>query len=72
MVEKAIDCSIPSYDLSIGENVLFNASDVGEDDTIFMISRVKLADAVADRRKINTVKKKKKKSWKCSHYAISA
>ena len=60
LIEKVIECSIPSYDLSIGADVLFNSSDVGEDDSNFMISRVKLADAVADRRRINTVERSKK------------
>ena len=50
-----IDCSIPSYDLSIGAEVLFNASDVGDDDSTFMVSRIKVAAAVMDRRRINTV-----------------
>ena len=55
LVDKIITSSIPSYDLSIGAHVLFNSTDVGVDDSSFMVSRIKLADAVRDRRKMATV-----------------
>ncbi|XP_070188678.1 polycystin-1-like protein 2 [Littorina saxatilis] len=54
MIDKVVAATVPSYDLSIGANLLFNSSDVGEDDSIFMVSRLKLQDAVKDRRKMNT------------------
>ena len=54
-IDKVISASIPSYDLSIGANLLFNSSDIGEDDSNFMVSRLKLASAIRDRRKMDTV-----------------
>ncbi|XP_070186772.1 polycystin-1-like protein 2 [Littorina saxatilis] len=53
LVDRVIQASIPSYDLSLGNDVLFNASDVGEDESKFMVSRYKVAQAVRDRQKIN-------------------
>ena len=56
MIDKILLASLPSYDLSIGANLIFNStSDVGEDDSIFLVSRLKAVDASWDRIKIDTV-----------------
>ena len=56
MIDKILLASLPSYDLSIGADLIFNStSDVGEDDSIFLVSRLKAADASRDRIKIDTV-----------------
>ena len=55
MIDRIVSSAIPSYDLSIGNGLLFNASDVGEDDGLFMVSRLKLQDAVDDQERMQTV-----------------
>jgi hypothetical protein len=55
LIDRIIASAVPSYNLSIGNGLLFNGSDVGEDEGSFMVSRLKLADAVKDRSKMDTV-----------------
>lgn len=68
LVDRVIQASIPSYDLSLGNDVLFNASDVGEDESKFMVSRYKVAQAVRDRQKINMVSHSLILTGVASHY----
>ena len=56
MIDKVLLASLPSYDLSIGDGLIFNSTtDVGEDESVFLVSRLKMADAVRERSKIDTV-----------------
>ena len=55
-IDKILLSSLPSYDLSLGAGLSFNSTDVGEDDSRFMVSRLKQAQHVEDLKKINTVR----------------
>ena len=55
LIDKILASSLPSYDLSIGVGLVFNSSDVGEDESIFMTSRLKTAQYARDQKKIDTV-----------------
>jgi hypothetical protein len=54
LVDKILKASLPSYDLSIG-GVVFNNSNITDQDSTFLISRIKLKHYYSDQKKINTV-----------------
>ncbi|KAL8594137.1 hypothetical protein ACOMHN_047877 [Nucella lapillus] len=54
LLDRLLAASVPTYDLSVGANMVINSSDFGEDVGRFMVSRVVLAAAVVERRKIIT------------------
>ena len=55
LIDKILTSSLPSYDLSTNVDLVFNFTDVGEDESKFMISRLKKAKYMKDQQKIGTV-----------------
>nr|KAG5713885.1 hypothetical protein BaRGS_024512 [Batillaria attramentaria] len=56
LVDRVLDSSLPTYDLSLGTDVIFNSSDIGEDDRAFLLERIKKSAAVKENRRIETTK----------------
>ena len=56
LVDRIIQASIPSYDLTVGDGLIFNnGTNETEDNQQFMISRLKIAQRIADQKKIERV-----------------
>ena len=57
LVDRIIQASIPSYDLTVGDGLIFNnGTNETEDNQQFMISRLKIAQRIADQKKIERVR----------------
>ena len=56
LAEKILQASLPSYDLSIGEDLISNSTtNVSSEEILFQVSRLKAAEAYKDKLKIDTV-----------------
>lgn len=56
LLDRLVAASVPSYDIADGSGIVFNSSDVSQDDKIFIQERLGIASAVKDRQKIDLVR----------------
>ncbi|XP_025099184.1 uncharacterized protein LOC112566968 [Pomacea canaliculata] len=56
LLDRLVAASVPSYNITDGSGIVFNSSDVSQDDKIFIQERLSIASAVKDQQKIDLIK----------------